>query len=288
VADVSTARLAWAVRQVWSRAARSRTTEAALAHVDRSGHRHVGGHALRNRPRGPGRRAALLHREAARPNSRGRARARSRGKGRRTARAGRHIFRFHPVTATLREALRPGRIGRVRYATGRFSGFKRPRADVGVTQTDAIHYFDSVRVSPRLRAHGSARFSATIWARPRRSVLDGRALRRIPAWSRPSYFVPGTWRYCVIVGERGALVATTQPPSSRFTWASIGAGRGLGAVEAGKAGASDAARGALQSSCQSFLDACSGRAPNPCPSHACVRSPWSRRRPAAIGRTRRV
>src|SRR5437867_12364919 len=53
-----------------------------------------------------------------------------------------HIFRFHPVTATLREALAAGRIGRVRYATGRFSGFKRPRTDVGVTQTDAMHYFD--------------------------------------------------------------------------------------------------------------------------------------------------
>ena len=53
-----------------------------------------------------------------------------------------HIFRFHPVTATLRAALAGGRIGAVRYATGRFSGFKRPRTDVGVTHTDAIHYFD--------------------------------------------------------------------------------------------------------------------------------------------------
>ena len=53
-----------------------------------------------------------------------------------------HIFRFHPVTAALRAALGADRIGAVRYATGRFSGFKRPRTDVGVTQTDAIHYFD--------------------------------------------------------------------------------------------------------------------------------------------------
>ena len=53
-----------------------------------------------------------------------------------------HIFRFHPVTAAVRAALAAGRLGRLRFATGRFSGFKRPRTDVGVTQTDAIHYFD--------------------------------------------------------------------------------------------------------------------------------------------------
>jgi len=41
-----------------------------------------------------------------------------------------HIFRFHPVTAALAAALRAGRIGRVRYATGRFAGLKRPRTDV--------------------------------------------------------------------------------------------------------------------------------------------------------------
>src|SRR5919109_5489625 len=43
-----------------------------------------------------------------------------------------HIFRFHPVTATLRAALGEGRIGAVRYARCRFAGFKRPRTDVGV------------------------------------------------------------------------------------------------------------------------------------------------------------
>src|SRR5438552_17232685 len=68
-----------------------------------------------------------------------------------------HIFRFHPVTVTLREALGAGRIGAVRYATGRFSGFKRPRTDVGVTQTDAIHYFD---LFAYLFAHPATRVAA--------------------------------------------------------------------------------------------------------------------------------
>src|SRR5262245_17195564 len=53
-----------------------------------------------------------------------------------------HIVRFHPVTAALCDALSKQRVGVVRFATGRFAGFKRPRTDVGVTQTDAIHYFD--------------------------------------------------------------------------------------------------------------------------------------------------
>jgi predicted dehydrogenase len=49
-----------------------------------------------------------------------------------------HILRFHPVTAALQEALAAGWIGAVRYASGRFAGFKRPRTDVGVTHTDAV------------------------------------------------------------------------------------------------------------------------------------------------------
>ena len=119
-----------------------------------------------------------------------------------------HIFRFHPVTAALREALETGRIGAVRFATGRFAGFKRPRTDVGVTHTDAIHYFDlfaylfhqpATAVSSFQRDHlgrGLDDLSVTI-------VRYGDATAIVEA----DYFVPGTHRQCVIVGERGALVA---------------------------------------------------------------------------------
>src|SRR5205823_13107840 len=119
-----------------------------------------------------------------------------------------HIFRFHPVTATLREALGAGRIGRVRYATGRFSGFKRPRVDVGVTQTDAIHYFD-------LFAHLFGREATRVSALQRDFLgrgLDDLSVTvvhygDVPAVVEASYFTPGTWRECAIVGERGTLVA---------------------------------------------------------------------------------
>jgi len=119
-----------------------------------------------------------------------------------------HIFRFHPVTATLRAALADGRVGAVRYATGRFSGFKRPRTDVGVFHTDGIHYVD-------LFAYLLGR-EATAVAALQRDFL-GRGLDdlsvvtvsygEVPAVIEANYFVPGTHRECVIVGERGSLVA---------------------------------------------------------------------------------
>ena len=117
-----------------------------------------------------------------------------------------HIFRFHPVTAVLRERLAAGAIGRVRYCTGRFAGFKRPRADVGVTQTDAIHYFD-------LFAHLLGREAVAVTATLRDHLgrgLDDCAFATVeygdvPAFVEAGYFAPDTQRDCVIVGERGTL-----------------------------------------------------------------------------------
>jgi UDP-N-acetylglucosamine 3-dehydrogenase len=53
-----------------------------------------------------------------------------------------HIYRYHPAARKIKEILEEGKLGAVQYAYGHFMGFKRPRTDVGVTQTDAIHYFD--------------------------------------------------------------------------------------------------------------------------------------------------
>lgn len=119
-----------------------------------------------------------------------------------------HIFRFHPVSDTLRRCLAEGRVGRVRYVTGRFAGFKRPRSDVGVTQTDAIHYFD---LFADLLGRRPTAVTATL-----RDYL-GRGLDdlsfatveygEVPAFVEAGYFVPGTFRECVVVGDRGSLVA---------------------------------------------------------------------------------
>jgi UDP-N-acetylglucosamine 3-dehydrogenase len=53
-----------------------------------------------------------------------------------------HIYRYHPAASKIKNLIQNGNLGEVQYAYGHFMGFKRPRTDVGVTQTDAIHYFD--------------------------------------------------------------------------------------------------------------------------------------------------
>jgi UDP-2-acetamido-3-amino-2,3-dideoxy-glucuronate N-acetyltransferase len=53
-----------------------------------------------------------------------------------------HIYRYHPAVSKIKQILKEGELGTVQYAYGHFMGFKRPRTDVGVTQTDAIHFFD--------------------------------------------------------------------------------------------------------------------------------------------------
>jgi predicted dehydrogenase len=119
-----------------------------------------------------------------------------------------HVFRFHPVTAALRRALSRGQIGRVRFATGRFSGFKRPRTDVGVTWADGIHYFD-------LFAYLFGRRPTRVLALQRDFLgrgLDDMAVAvvsygDVDAVVESNYFVPGVQRECVVVGETGSLVA---------------------------------------------------------------------------------
>jgi len=53
-----------------------------------------------------------------------------------------HLYRYHPASSTMKRMIDEGKLGKVQYAYGHFMSFKRPRTDVGVTQTDAIHFFD--------------------------------------------------------------------------------------------------------------------------------------------------
>ncbi len=118
-----------------------------------------------------------------------------------------HIFRFHPVTTALRERIQSGAIGRIRYCTGRFAGFKRPRTDVGVTQTDAIHYFD---LFAHLLGQAPTAVTATLRDYLGRGMDDvsftAVEYGEVSAFVEAGYFAPGTYRDCVIVGERGTLV----------------------------------------------------------------------------------
>ena len=119
-----------------------------------------------------------------------------------------HVFRFHPVTEVLRQQLDSAELGAIRYVTGRFAGFKRPRADVGVTMTDAIHYFD---LFAHLLGHAPTAVTATMRDYLGRGMDDCAFATveygRVAAFVEAGYFAPGTARECVLVGERATLAA---------------------------------------------------------------------------------
>jgi UDP-N-acetylglucosamine 3-dehydrogenase len=130
-----------------------------------------------------------------------------------------HIFRFHPVAVAMRERLGRGELGAVRYCTGRFAGFKRPRTDVGVTQTDAIHYFD---LFAYLLGTAPTAVSATLRDHLGRGLDDCSFTTveygAVPAFIEAGYFAPGTYRDCVIVGERATLAGDFGTGELRVHW----------------------------------------------------------------------
>ncbi len=274
VADVAPARLEWAVTQGVDGQRAVADYRSALPHVDAvdivtpaGSHRAVAGPCL------AAGRHCFIEKPFTATVAEGRELLAAAENAGRVVQVG-HIFRFHPVTAALRQALQAGRIGAVRYATGRFSGFKRPRTDVGVTQTNAIHYFD-------LFAHLFEREATAIAALQRDCLgrgLDDLSLTivhygDIPAVVEANYFVPGTHRECVIVGERGSLVADY---GTSTVVLHLGEFRKQGAaweaVDTGKEELPARGEEPLRLELQSFLDACAGKAPNPVPAIAGVRA----------------
>jgi UDP-N-acetylglucosamine 3-dehydrogenase len=172
-----------------------------------------------------------------------------------------HIFRFHPVTAVLEAALDAGRIGAVRYATGRFSGFKRPRMDVGVFQTDGIHYVDLFRSLLRRDPTGVSALQRDFLGRG----LDDLSVTvvhydEIPVVIEANYFVPGTHRECVLVGEGGSLVADYGTGTvTLHSGEHRRAGAGWEAVDTGKEELPTDGAEPLRLELEAFLGACEGR-----------------------------
>ena len=67
-----------------------------------------------------------------------------------------HIFRFDPASLWMRDAIVEHQFGRLKMLQARFSGFKRPRQDTGVTFADSIHFidlFNFLRGVPPRRVH---------------------------------------------------------------------------------------------------------------------------------------
>jgi UDP-N-acetylglucosamine 3-dehydrogenase len=71
-----------------------------------------------------------------------------------------YYYRHHPVSQNLKQMIRAGTLGALRYLSGHFMGFKRARTDVGVTHTDGIHFldlFNSLVGSPPERVYAETR-----------------------------------------------------------------------------------------------------------------------------------
>ncbi len=172
-----------------------------------------------------------------------------------------HIFRFHPVTTALRERIQSGAVGRIRYCTGRFAGFKRPRTDVGVTQTDAIHYFD---LFAHLLGQPPSAVTATLRDYLGRGMDDlsftAVEYGEMSAFVEAGYFAPGTYRDCVIIGERATLAGDFGTAEIRvYANAHVRGASGWqapeGAVESFKATGPEPLRRELEL----FLEAVTGR-----------------------------
>jgi UDP-N-acetylglucosamine 3-dehydrogenase len=128
-----------------------------------------------------------------------------------------HIYRYHPAAHKIKEVLEEGRLGTVQYAYGHFMGFKRPRTDVGVTQTDAIHYFDLFnflfgeppqRVTAVIKNYLNLPLDDTSV-----SVLD---YGERTVFIESGYMPPEKRRDIAIIGERGSLYCDFQKNSLLF------------------------------------------------------------------------
>ena len=123
-----------------------------------------------------------------------------------------HIFRFDPASLWLRDAIGEGRFGRLKILRARFSGFKRPRADTGVTFADSIHFidlFNFVLGAPPRRVHAVLRdfFGRGMDDESLISLeYDQNAGCPIFATVEAGYHAPGKFREVIIAGTNCSAV----------------------------------------------------------------------------------
>ena len=122
-----------------------------------------------------------------------------------------HIYRYHPASQKIKNLVEEGQLGKIQYAYGHFMGFKRPRMDVGVTHTDAIHYFDFFNYLFGERPHAVRAVVRNFLNLPLDdtsiSVLEyGEKLVFVEA----GYMPPETRRDISIIGDRGSLYCNFQ------------------------------------------------------------------------------
>jgi len=123
-----------------------------------------------------------------------------------------HIFRFDPASLWLRDAISERRFGQLKMLRARFSGFKRPRHDTGVTFADSIHFIDLFNFllgAPPRRVHAVVRdFLARGMDDESLIVLEYDQGKGFPilATVEAGYHAPGKFREITIVGTDSSAV----------------------------------------------------------------------------------
>lgn len=118
-----------------------------------------------------------------------------------------YLQRFNPAVLAFRSLIVSERLGEIRYLRGHFLGFKRPRTDVGVTQTDGIHFFDLFNFLLGRQPDGVSAVVRDFLGRG----LDDLSLVTLDygtavAHVESGYLPPGKWRDLIFVGAEGSAV----------------------------------------------------------------------------------
>jgi len=123
-----------------------------------------------------------------------------------------HIFRFDPASLWLRDVIAEGRFGQLKMLRARFSGFKRPRPDTGVTFADSLHFIDLFNFligAPPRRVNGVLRdFLGRGMDDESLIVLEYNQGNNSPIFAtvEAGYHAPGKFREVVIVGTDSSAV----------------------------------------------------------------------------------
>lgn len=123
-----------------------------------------------------------------------------------------HIFRFDPASLWIRNAIAAGRFGKLKTLRARFSGFKRPRPDTGVTFADSIHFIDLFNY---LLGRSPRRVHAVAYDFLKRGMDDeslvaleyaGDDGHPILATVEAGYHAPGKFRELTVTGTESSAV----------------------------------------------------------------------------------
>jgi len=123
-----------------------------------------------------------------------------------------HIFRFDPASLWMRDAIDEGRLGDLKMLRARFSGFKRPRQDTGVTFADSVHFIDLFNFlldAPPRRVHAVVHdFFHRGMDDESLIVLEYERVKNSPIFAtiEAGYHLPGKDREVAVVGTDSSAV----------------------------------------------------------------------------------